>query len=164
MVGDRLSQLNRNLQAQYKLLGAAEQGINQAISKVDAAKYEMEIENDIRPRIRQYEEEYFVVLQQESPNVTFVEADARAVIDVLSQEIVRVQRQPDGYTAEILELLQRIEAKLNEPGVTADAKLKATLSMFPPFIGLSYDAQLDTENFCRKYLPTFTRLIKGAKK
>lgn len=164
MVSARLSQLERNLQAQYKLLGAAEQGINQAISKIDAAKYEMEIENDIRPRIRQYEEEYFVVLQQESSNVTFVEADAQAVIDALSQEIVRVKSQPDACTAETLEIVQRIEAKLNEPGVTADAKLKGTLSMFPPFIGLSLEGQLDTENFCRKYFPTFTRLIKGAKK
>ncbi|MEB3180856.1 MAG: hypothetical protein VKL59_17770 [Nostocaceae cyanobacterium] len=60
--------------------------------------------------------------------------------------------------------MTQIEDKLNEPGVTADAKLKGTLSIFPPFIGLSYEAQLDTENFCRKYFPTFTRLIKGAKK
>ncbi len=164
MISDRLSQLERNLQAQYKLLGAAEKGINQAISKVDAAKYEMEIENDIRPRIRQYEEEYFALLQQESPNVTFVEADAQAIVNALSQEIIRVQSQPDRYTAEILELLKQIEAKLNEPEATADAKLKATLSMFPPFIGLSYEAQLDTENFCRRYFPTFTRLIQRAKK
>lgn len=164
MISPRLSKLQKNLDAQYKLLGAAEDGINQAQSKVAAAKYEMEIDEDIRPRIHKYEEEYFALLQQESPSMTFVEADAQAVVDVLNQEIVRVQRQPDNYTADILELLKRMEAKLNEPGVTADAKLKGTLSMFPPFIGLSYEAQLDTENFCRKYFPTFTRLIKGAKK
>jgi chromosome segregation ATPase len=149
MISDRLSQLEKNLNAQYKLLAAAEEGINQAQSKVAAAKYEMEIDNDIRPRIQKYEEEYFSLLQQESASVTFVEADAQAVVDALSQEIVRVQRQPDGYTAEILELLKQIEDKLNEE-VTADAKLKGTLSIFPPFIGLSYEAQLDTENFCRQ--------------
>jgi predicted nucleic acid-binding Zn-ribbon protein len=149
MISDRLSQLEKNLNAQYKLLAAAEEGINQAQSKVAAAKYEMEIDNDIRPRIQKYEEEYFSLLQQESASVTFVEAEAQAVVDALSQEIVRVQRQPDGYTAEILELLKQIEDKLNEE-VTADAKLKGTLSIFPPFIGLSYEAQLDTENFCRQ--------------
>jgi predicted nucleic acid-binding Zn-ribbon protein len=163
MISDRLSQLEKNLNAQYKLLAAAEEGINQAQSKVAAAKYEMEIDNDIRPRIQKYEEEYFSLLQQESASVTFVEAEAQAVVDALSQEVVRVQRQPDGYTAEILELLKQIEDKLNEE-VTADAKLKGTLSILPPFIGLSYEAQLDTENFCRKYFPTLTRLIKGAKK
>ncbi len=164
MVSDRISQLERNLKAQYKLLAAAEEGINQAQSKVAAVKYEMEIDEDIRPKIKKYEEEYFTLLQQESASVTFVEADAQVIVDALIQEIVRVQRQPDQYTAEMLELLKRIEAKLNQPGVTADAKLKGTLSIFPPFIGLSYEAQLDTENFCRQHFPTFTRLIKGAKK
>ncbi|MGL5059476.1 MAG: hypothetical protein ACRC62_05790 [Microcoleus sp.] len=164
MISDRLRELQDNLKLLYEQRDALEKGALMTPDDEKATQNQQKLRLKIRPKIREYEEEMFSLLQQESPNVIFVEADAQAVIDVLSQEIVRVQRQPDGYTAEILELLQRIEAKLNEPGVTADAKLKATLSMFPPFIGLSYEAQLDTENFCRKYFPTFTRLIQGAKK
>lgn len=164
MVSDRLRELQDNLKLLYEQRDALEKGALMTPDDEKATQNQQKLRLKIRPKIREYEEEMFSLLQQESPNVIFVEADAQAVIDVLSQEIVRVQRQPDGYTAEILELLQRIEAKLNEPGVTADAKLKATLSMFPPFIGLSYEAQLDTENFCRKYFPTFTRLVQGAKK
>lgn len=163
MVIDRLAQLEKNLKAQYTLLGAAEEGINQAQSKTAVAKYEMEIEDDIRPKIRRYEEEYFQLLGQCALDVTFAEADADAAIGAIAQEIQTVRRQPD-LPADMLAALERIEAKLNEPGVTADAKLKGTLSVFPPFIGLSYEAQLDTESFCRKYFPTFTRLIKGTKK
>jgi len=159
---DRITQLERNLKRQYTLLGAAEDGISLSQSTVDAVKYQMQIQDDIRPKIRDYEEEYFELLQQIAPEVTFVETDAQATLDVIAHEVERVRRQGSQYPHEVLELLQKIDAKLKEPGVTADAKLKGTLSLFPPFVGLSYEAQLDTENFCRKYFPTFTKLIKGA--
>ena len=159
---DRLAQLERNLTRLYTLLGAAEDGAIGAISKVDEVKYEMEAD-ELKPKIRKVEEELFTLLQQESSGLTFVETDAQATIDVITQEVSRVRRQPD-LSEQVLAVLQRIEDKLNEPGVTADAKLKGMLSIFPPFIGLAYEGQIDTENFCRKYFPTFTRLLKGAKK
>jgi hypothetical protein len=164
MISDRISQLQENLKLLYEQRNSLEKGVLMTPDDEKAIQNDQKLRFKIRPKIREYEEELFVILQQESPSVTFIEADAQVIVDALSQEIVRVQRQPDKYTAEMLELLKQIEKKLNEPGVTADAKLKGTLSMFPPFIGLSYEAQLDTENFCRKYFPTFTRLIKGAKK
>ena len=159
---DRFAQLEKNLTSLYALLGAAEDGAIREISKVNGLKYEMEAD-ELKPKIRKVEEELFALLQQESRGLTFVEADAQATIDVIVQEVSRVRRQPD-LSEQVLAVLQRVEDKLNEPGVTADAKLKGTLSVFPPFIGLAYEGQIDTENFCRKYFPTFTRLMKGAKK
>ena len=158
----RLSQLEKNLNRLYALLGAAEDGTIGAISKVDKLKYEMEAD-EFKPQIRKVEEELFSLLQQESGDLTFGEMEAQATIDVIAQEVTRVKLQPN-LSAQVLTVLERIEVKLNEPGVTADAKLKGTLSIFPPFIGLAYEGQIDTENFCRKYFPTFTRLLKGAKK
>jgi hypothetical protein len=160
---DRLPQLEKNLSRLYAQLGGAEDGVIGAISRVDKVKYHQEIDDEIRPQIRKFEEELFALLQQESRDLTFGEVDAQKTIDVIAQEVERVRLQPD-LSAQVLVVLERIEAKLNEPGVTADAKLKGTLSVFPPFIGLAYEGQIDTENFCRKYFPTFTRLIKGAKK
>ena len=160
----RIAQLERNLEGLYNLLGAADEGIIRSQSTVAAAKYKMEIQDDIRPKIRAYEEEYFQILQQMTPELTFVEADAQGALDVIAQEVERVNQQAAQYPPDLLILLQKIEAKLNEPGITADAKLKGTLSLFPPFVALSYEAQLDTENFFRKNFPTFRRLIKGAKK
>lgn len=161
-MSDRIQQVEKNLKLLYAQLGAAEEGAIKAQSTVSKLKYEQEIDDDLKPQIRKFEEELFTLFQQESQALTFVEADAQATIDVIAQEVKQLQRQPN-LDGEMLALLERIEAKLNE-GVTADAKLKGTLSIFPPFIGLSYEGQLDTENFCRKYFPTFTRLIKGAKK
>jgi hypothetical protein len=163
MASDRFSQLEKNLNRLYTQLGAAEDGVVGAISKVDKVKYQQEIDDDIRPQIRKFEEELFALLLQESREVTFGEVDAQATIDVIAQEVAQVKQQPE-LSQQVLEVLGRIEEKLNEPGVTADAKLKATLSTIPPFINLAYEGQIDTENFCRKYFPTFTRLIKGAKK
>jgi hypothetical protein len=159
----RLPQLEKNLRNLYAQLAAGEDGVVGVISKIDKVKYQQEIEDEIWPQIRKFENELFVLLQQESRELTFGEADAQATIDVIAQEMSRVRLQPD-LSAQVLMVLERIETKLNEPGVTADAKLKGTLSVFPPFIGLAYEGQIDTENFCRKYFPTFTRLIKGAKK
>ncbi|MCP2727675.1 hypothetical protein [Limnofasciculus baicalensis] len=164
MVSDRISQLQHNLEILYERRNALEQGRLLTPDDDKAIQNQQTIQIKIRPQIREYEEELFLRLQQESASVTFVEADAQVIVDALSQEIVRVQLQPDKYTEEMVELLKSIEAKLNQPGATADAKLKGTLSIFPPFIGLSYEASLDTENFCRQHFPTFTRLIKGAKK
>ena len=160
---DRLSQLEKNLTRLYALLGEAENAAIGEVNKVNGLKYEMEAEDELKPKIRKVEEELFALLQQESRGLTFVETDAQATIDVIAQEVSRVRRQPD-LSEQVLAVLQRVEDKLNEPGVTADAKLKGTLSVFPPFIGLAYEGQIDTENFCRKYFPTFTRLMKGAKK
>jgi hypothetical protein len=162
MVSDRLAQIEKNLNRLYRLLGAAEDGAIGAISKVDKLKYEMETE-DLRPQISKTLEELFLLLNQESSGLTFVETDAQTGIDIIEQEIERL-KQKQNLSEQVLGALQRIENHLNQPEATADAKLKGTLSMFPPFIGLSYESQLDTENFFRRYFPTFMGLIKGAKK
>ncbi len=159
----RIVELQENLELLYEQRNALEKGALLTPDDEKATQNLQKLRTKIRPKIRDYEQELFTLLQQESQALTFVEADAQATIDVIAQEVTQLQRQPD-LDGEMLALLQRIEAKINEPGVTADAKLKGTLSIFPPFIGLSYEGQLDTENFCRKYFPTFTRLIKGAKK
>jgi hypothetical protein len=162
MISDRLAQLEKNLHRLYRLLGASEDGAIGVISKVDKVKYEMEAE-DLRSKIQNVLEELFVLVNQESHDLTFVETEAQATIEIISQEVGRLKQQQN-LSEQVLDALERIEANLNKPGVTADAKLKGTLSMFPPFVGLSYEAQLDTENFFRTHFPTFTGLIKGAKK
>jgi hypothetical protein len=163
MANSRIYEIQENLELLYEQRNALEKGALTTPDDEKVTQNQQKIRTKIRPKIREFEEELFALLQQESSGWTFVEADAQATINVIAQEVSRVRLQSD-TSEQMLEVLQRIEAKLNEPGPTADAKLKATLSTIPPFIGLSYEAQLDTENFCRKYFPTFTRLIKGAKK
>ena len=164
MIRDRLSQIEKNLKMLYEQLAALEEEELMTQNPRGRMQCQQQIREQIKPKIQAYETEYFEVLQQQSHGLEFADKDAQAVIEVLAQEVERVSRQPDSYPHEMMEILQRIEAKLNEPGTTAAGKLKGTLSLLPPFIGLSYEGELDTENFCRKYFPTFTRLVKGAKK
>jgi hypothetical protein len=163
MANPRVYEIQESLELLYEQRDALEKGVLMTSDDEKAIQNQQKIRIKIRPKIREFEEELFALLQQEIPGLTFVEADAQAEIDVIVKEVSRWRLQWD-LSERMLEALQRIETKLDEPGPTADAKLKATLSTIPPFIGLSYEAQLDTEKFCRKYFPAFTRLIKGAKK
>ena len=109
----RIAQLEKNLERQYRLLAAAENGINQAQSTVAAEKYQIEIEDDIRPKIRVYEEEYFQNLQQLASTVTFRETEAQTVINIITQNVEQVKQQKTQYPNNLEELLKRIEEKLN---------------------------------------------------
>jgi hypothetical protein len=160
---ERICEVQESLELLYQQRNALERGSLITPDDEKVIQNEQKLRTKIRPKIRQFEEELFALLAQDGGELTFGEAGAQVTIDAIAQEVERVRLQPD-LSAQVLMVLERIEAKLNEPGVTADAKLKGTLSVFPPFIGLAYEGQIDTENFCRNYFPTFTRLIKGAKK
>lgn len=168
MVSDRLSELEKLLNSLYEQRYALEEGALMTSDDEKRIQNEQKIRDKIRPQIQKYEEEYLQQLKQRAVRLTFGEEDAEAVIDVVAQEVARVERKvntyPDEYQDQIIQLLQEIKTKLEAPQPTAAAKLKGILSSIPPFIGISYEAEIDTENFLRQHFPTFTRLVKGAKK
>lgn len=61
----------------------------------------------------------------------------------------------------MMQLLREIRDKLNEPGNPAAAKLKGMISMLPPFVSLSYEAELDTGKFFGTHFPTVKRVLEG---
>ena len=168
MFSDRLSELEKHLNLLYEQRNALEQGALMTPDDEKRMQNEQKIRDKIRPQIQKYEQEYLQEIKQKSVGLIFREEDAEAVIEVVAQEVARVERQvdtyPDQYRDQVLQLLQEIKTKLEAPAPTASAKLKGVLSPIPPFIGISYEAEIDTENFVRKHFPTFTRLVKGAKK
>jgi hypothetical protein len=168
MVSDRLAELEQNLKSLYEQRYALEQGALMTPDDEKRIQNEQKIRHKIRPKIREYEEEYLQELKHRSVGLAFGEEDAQAVIDVVAQEVAKVERKvntyPDEHRDQVIVLLQEIKTKLEAPQPTAAAKLKGVLSSIPPFIGISYEAEIDTENFLRKHFPTFTRLVKGAKK
>ncbi|PZV06631.1 MAG: hypothetical protein DCF22_23380 [Leptolyngbya sp.] len=163
-MSDRLAKLEKLLKDEYEKLDALREGSGQTPDDEKRIQNNQKIRDKIKPQIREYEEEYLRTLQHESVGLVFVEADAQATIDVVAAEIDRVERKAEQYPEEVLQLLQEIKAKLNQPGTSAAAKLKGSLSLMPPFVNLSYEGELDTENFFRRNFPTFMRLLKGAKK
>jgi hypothetical protein len=154
----RLTHIESQLEALYEQLFEVEQELTTTQNPKSRAQCRQQIRTQIKPYIQKYELEYLQVLQNANG---FTDENAQAVIDVLVKTIPQeIQSLPSSSAPEILESLQRIEAKLNEPEMTAAAKLKGTLSLMPPFVNLSYETELDTGNFARKYFPTFVELTR----
>jgi hypothetical protein len=129
----------------------------------EQTRIEQRIKLQLKPKIQEYEKERWEILSQQAESLKIPENDAQVAISEIVEQVGKIELyQPHDYPNEILLLLQQIRNKLNEPGTSAAAKLKGIISSVPPFIGLSYEAEIDTENFFRKHFPTFSRLIGGA--
>jgi hypothetical protein len=121
----------------------------------DEVRLEQKIRK-LRKKIANFEGEYWTLVSQNLPGWPIEAADA----DVVQREIVEQVNQfealpPSELQTEMLSLLQSIRDRLDAPGTTAAAKLKGVISSIPPFVGLAYEAELDTEQFFKTYFPTF---------
>ena len=129
-------------------------------SAMDKARINLNI-RATRKEMRPVEQEYWELLAQLATQEPIVEAEAeKAIVEVIQAVEVLETRPVSDRSDEMLVLLQQIRDKLNEPGSPAAAKLKGMISMLPPFVGLSYEAELDTENFLRRHFPTFRKLVE----
>jgi hypothetical protein len=111
-------------------------------------------------QILQYEQEYWQIIDNKSKSIEIPEAEAEIVVAEFVQGVGQIQ----GEKAEIMNHLQRILAEVEKPSTTASAKLKGVISSIPPFVGISYEAELDTENFLRQHFPTFINFVQSLKK
>jgi len=159
MDNDRLQEIEKHLKLLREQRFALEK---EAILVTGLPKVQIDqrLKIDINPSIKKYEEEYWQILSQQSESIDIPEQEAKVVIAEIVKEVNSIELSKPVYPDEIMSLLQEIRDRLNQPGTTAAAKLKGVISSFPPFVGLSYEAELDTENFLSKHFPTFTKLIK----
>jgi ABC-type Zn uptake system ZnuABC Zn-binding protein ZnuA len=132
------------------------------IAPEEKVRLQQQIE-DLREQIRDLEQEQWQLISQMTGDLTITNEEAEPIVAELVTEVESVKKQPDQFSPEILELLQQILAKLNAPNTPAAAKLKAAISTLPPFVSLTYEAELDTESTFRTYFPTFNRYLKGVK-
>lgn len=128
------------------------------LSKTQA---EQRLELDVKPQIRKYEEEYWRLLAGQVEFLNIPEKEAEIVITEIVKQVGQIEVSNTNYPDEMLKLLGEIRDQLSQPGSSATAKLKGVISSVPPFFGISYEAELDTENFFRTHFPTFTSLIRG---
>jgi septal ring factor EnvC (AmiA/AmiB activator) len=115
---------------------------------------------ELRKKIRNFEQEKWELIAQITSNSDIANDEAEAVVAELVAEGEAIATNPPD-DALVLELLQKILGKLNEPDKPAAAKLKGAISALPPFVSLTYEAELDTENTVRKYFPTFSTWTKN---
>jgi hypothetical protein len=156
---NRLNEIESHLDLLYEQRREKEQAVITApAGGKTILKQQLRLE--ILKPIRDYEQEYWQIVANQSNLAEIPEAEAEVVI----AEFVEGVGQLQGEDAKIIEYLQKILAKVEEPGPTAAAKLKAVVSSIPPFIGISYEAELDTENFLNRYFPTFIKAVKSLKK
>jgi uncharacterized coiled-coil protein SlyX len=164
MVSDRLAQIQKHLNDLYEQLGDKETAVIQAPTE-DKTRIRQQI-RDMKPEIQKYQEEYLKCLRKASAELTFEEADAQAVLDIVAEEITRIEGKASEYPDEILQQVRAIREKLDAPGTSAALKIRPVISLGPLGIGigLALEGELDMENFLRKNFPTFMRLVERAKK
>ena len=154
---NRLSDIQESLELLQEQLGGKQKALNLAPQE-EKIRIKQQI-RELRKEIREQEEEYWQILDRQTKTAEIPEPEAEIIVAEIVEEVgqIEVQRQ---YPDEVVQILQEIRDKLNQPGPTAAAKLKGVISSIPPFVGISYEAELDTENFLQQHFPTFREWAK----
>jgi Glu-tRNA(Gln) amidotransferase subunit E-like FAD-binding protein len=154
---DRLSEIEENLESLREQLGGKEKA--RVLARLEDKTLIKQQIRELCKEIQEQEEKYWQVLAQQTKTVEIPEHEAEVIVAEIVEEVGQIEVQGQ-YSDEVLQILQEIRDKLNQPGPTAAAKLKGVISSIPPFVGISYEAELDTENFFQQHFPTFRKLIK----
>jgi hypothetical protein len=154
---DRLPDMEENLEDLKEQLVGKVKALNLAPQE-DKIRIKLQI-RELRKEILEQEEDYWQVFARQTKTVEIPEQEAEVIVAEIVEEVGQIEVQGQ-YPDEVVQILQEIRDKLNQPGETAAAKLKAVISNIPPFIGISYEAELDTENFLQQHFPTFWKWAK----
>lgn len=154
---NRLSQIEENLELLQEQLVGKQTALNSA-PREENIRIKQQT-RELRKKIREQEEEYWQLLAQQTKTVEIPEQEAEIIVAEIVEEVGQIEVQGQ-YLDEVLQILQEIRDKLNQPEATAAAKLKGVISSIPPFVGISYEAELDTENFLQQHFPTFQKWAK----
>ncbi|MEG4047981.1 hypothetical protein [Microcoleus sp. Pol17_C1] len=154
---NRLSDIEENLEDLQEQLVGKVKALNLAPQE-EKIRIKQQI-RELRKDIREQEEDYWQVIDQQTKTVEIPEQEAEIIVAEIVEEVGQIEVQGK-YSDEVLQILQEIRDRLNQPGPTAAAKLKGVISSIPPFVGISYEAELDTENFLQQHFPTFRKWAK----
>jgi len=157
MSRERLRQVERNLKRLRQQLAGKEDTLI-TIAPEEQVRIQQQID-DLKAKMQPFEEEYWHILADESEAVAISEPAPEVVVAEIVEQAGQLQTSQE-YSDEVLAWLEKIHAEVSQPGTPTAAKLKGALSLMPPFVNLSYEAELDIENFLRKHFPTFTKWTK----
>jgi hypothetical protein len=113
----------------------------------------------LRKEIREQEEKYWQLLAQQAKTVEIPEQEAEIIVAEIVEEVGQIEVQGE-YSDEVLQILQEIRDKLNQPGATAAAKVKWVISTNFPFVEISCEGEVDTEKLLKQRFPTFRKWAK----
>ena len=134
MATDELQNLDKNIQRLKQQL-AGKRDTLVKIAPEEEVRIKQQIE-DLRRLIRDFEREKWDLVASESQEASF--PDAEVMVAEIITEVTAITTEPPDQLAspQILELLNQILAKLNQPEGLAAAKLKAAISTIPPLVSL----------------------------
>ena len=162
MSASELQRLEKSIQRLRQQL-AGKRDTLATIAPEEKERIKQQIE-DLREEIRNFEQQKEECITKMKASISITDIEVQPIIAEIVTEVEAIAIQPpDDIPEVVLTLLQQILAKLNEPGLPAAAKLKGAISTLPPFVSLTYEAELDTENTFRKYFPTFSRWLREVK-
>jgi len=159
MATDELQNLDKNIQRLKEQLAGIRDAWTGARPE-DKVLLQQRI-NDKRIEIKELEREKWDLIASDSQEASFPDAEVMVAEIVTELTAITAEPPPELASVQILESLNQILAKLNQPERSAAAKLKAAISTIPPFVSLTYEAELDTESTFKRYFPTFNRVIAG---
>ncbi|MEG5066596.1 DEAD/DEAH box helicase [Microcoleus sp. B3-A4] len=161
MSNDRFRAVEENLELLRKDIAGREKAKILA-SFEEKTRIELGIQ-ELRKQMRPFEEEYWQLLATRATQVEITEPEAEIVVAELVEQVGKLQTSSQ-YPDQLLQLLHNIYIEVSKPGTPDAAKLKGALLMFPPFVSLSYEGEIDIENLCHTHLPTFTKWSKALAK
>lgn len=164
MPSDRLSHVSDRLDGLLEQLAGLEES-HDLYPMEEQARLNLRIRK-LKAEIQPVEQEYWQLLATQSASLTIPEPEAELAVGEIVETVTQLEVAPTIYSAELLQCLQAIRDCLtqSDPKAPASAKLKGVLSTIPPFIGVTYEGELDLEAFFQKNFPTFRRVLKAAVK
>ena len=154
---NRLSDIEENLELLQEQLVGKQKALNLAPQE-EKSRIKLQI-RELRKEIREQEKDYWQVFARQTKTVEIPEQEAENIVAEIVEEVGQIEVQGQ-YPDEVVQIWQEIRDKLNQPGATAAAKLKGVISSIPTFVGISYEVELDTENFLQQHFPTFRKWAK----
>ena len=140
----RIQHLYELLGTYHEELASVEQDLARAPAGRDRARLRLQIK-DVWDEIRGNETELAELLSRHADAEKIPANEADEVLAELTMHIVRLKgAEKPNWPADVLAKLDDLEAKLDEPGKAAAAKLKLSLPIVP--LLASYDFELDTES------------------
>jgi len=155
----QLADLEETLDSLYETLGEAQKRLGYANDIFEKNGIKQRIRKEVSPEIRKYEAEYWNLLAQETRSYAVEENDASSAIVEVQAHLRVIESQPN-LNEELMQKLQAILDKLNEPETPVAAKAMLTLPLIPGI--LSYEVELDTENSLRRAFDPIKKLYKRA--
>jgi tetratricopeptide (TPR) repeat protein len=153
--GQRLTQLQKRIQAYYEQLECQENALL-TCTAIDRSNIKQQIENltqEIIPGIRDYWK-YWGEVGARELEIRDLEAEVINAEIIGEIEMLRFQRGVEHH-GQVLKFLDRIQQALTEP-IPAAGKLKGIIPLLPEF--LTHDLELETEGLLRRIFPIFSSL------